>query len=162
MYNNGYLIHNNYGDIMNNKIVQEVIKENKPRISYFKRMMAAFLVGGSIGMIGEILFQLYFKTFDFDKETSLSLMSITLIVVASIMTGLGIYDKLGQIAGAGTILPITGFSNSMTSAALEYKSEGIIQGIFANMLKLAGTVIVSGSLAAFIVGLIAYLGELLW
>lgn len=162
MYNNGYLIHNNYGDIMNNKIVQEVIKENKPRISYFKRMMSAFLVGGSIGMIGEILFQLYFKTFDFDKETSLSLMSITLIVVASIMTGLGIYDKLGQIAGAGTILPITGFSNSMTSAALESKSEGIIQGIFANMLKLAGTVIVSGSLAAFIVGLIAYLGELLW
>lgn len=162
MYNNGYLIHNNYGDIMNNKIVQEVIKENKPRISYFKRMMSAFLVGGSIGMIGEILFQLYSKTFDFDKETSLSLMSITLIVVASIMTGLGIYDKLGQIAGAGTILPITGFSNSMTSAALESKSEGIIQGIFANMLKLAGTVIVSGSLAAFIVGLIAYLGELLW
>ena len=147
---------------MNNKIVQEVIKENKPRISYFKRMMSAFLVGGSIGMIGEILFQLYFKTFDFDKETSLSLMSITLIVVASIMTGLGIYDKLGQIAGAGTILPITGFSNSMTSAALESKSEGIIQGVFANMLKLAGTVIVSGSLSAFIVGLIAYLGELLW
>lgn len=147
---------------MNNQIVQQVIKECKPKISYFKRMLLAFLVGGSIGMIGEILFQLYFKVFNLDKETALSLMSITLIVVASIMTGLGIYDKLGQIAGAGTILPITGFSNSMTSAALESKSEGIIQGIFANMLKLAGTVIVSGSLAAFVVGLIAYVGELLW
>lgn len=157
-----YFIHNNDGDIMNNQIVQEVIKDNKPKIAYFKRMLYAFIVGGSIGLLGEIFFQLYFKIFSLDKETALSLMSISLIVIASILTGVGIYDKLGQFAGAGTILPITGFSNSMTSAALEAKSEGIIQGIFANMFKLAGTVIVSGSISAFIVGLISYLGDKIW
>ncbi len=155
-------IHNKYGDIMNNQTVLTVIKKNKPKIAYFKRMFYAFLFGGSIGFSGEVFFQIYLKVAGLDKETALSLMSITLIVIASLLTGFGVYDKIGQIAGAGTILPITGFSNSMTSAALESKSEGLVQGIFANMLKLAGTVIVSGSIAAFIVGLLAYIGDKLW
>lgn len=147
---------------MNKQIVQSVIKKNKPKISYLKRMLYAFLIGGLIGFSGEVFYQIYLKIFELEKESALSFMSITLIVIASILTGLGIYDKIGQIAGAGTILPITGFSNSMTSAAMESKSEGIVQGIFANMLKLAGTVIVSGSLIAFLVGLLIYIGEVLW
>ena len=147
---------------MNKQIVQSVIKKNKPKISYLKRMFYAFFIGGLIGFSGEVFYQIYLKIFELEKESAISFMSITLIVIASILTGLGIYDKIGQIAGAGTILPITGFSNSMTSAAMESKSEGIVQGIFANMLKLAGTVIVSGSLIAFWVGLLIYIGEVLW
>lgn len=147
---------------MNNQIVQKVIKKNKPKISYFKNMIWAFLIGGIIGLCGEIFFQIYYKFCNFSKENSLSLMSISLVIISSVLTGLGIYDKIGQIAGAGTILPITGFSNSMTSSALESKSEGLVQGIFANMLKLAGTVIISGTIMAFIVSLIIFLSDKLW
>ena len=84
-------------------------------------------------------------------------MSITIIVIASILTGLGIFDKIGQIAGAGTYLPITGFANSMTSSAIESRSEGLIFGILTNMLKLAGTVIVTGVISAFVVSTLLYL-----
>lgn len=144
---------------MNNQIVQKVINKNKPKINYFKNLLWAFLIGGLIGLSGEILFKIFHTTLKLSKENSLSLMSMSLIIISSILTGFGIYDKIGQVAGAGTILPITGFSNSMTSVALESKTEGLIQGIFANMLKLAGTVIISGSLVAFVVSFLIYLSE---
>lgn len=144
---------------MNNQIVQKVINKNKPKIYYFKNLLWAFLIGGLIGLSGEILFKIFHTILKLSKENSLSLMSMSLIIISSILTGFGIYDKIGQVAGAGTILPITGFSNSMTSAALESKTEGLIQGIFANMLKLAGTVIISGSLVAFVVSFLIYLSE---
>ena len=93
----------------------------------------------------------------FDQETSRILATLTMILLASILTAFGIYDKLGQIAGAGTIIPITGFANSVTSSAMEYKSEGIIVGIINNMLKLAGSIIVTGIICAFVFGSIYYL-----
>lgn len=147
---------------MNNQIVQKVLKKNKIKISYFKNILWAFLIGGGIGCCGEIFFQIYNNILKLSKESSLSLVSISLIIISSFLTGIGVYDKIGQVAGAGTILPITGFSNSMTSAALESKSEGIIQGIFANMLKLAGTIIISGIIFAFIVSFLIYISGLLW
>ena len=84
-------------------------------------------------------------------------MSITIVFITSILTGLGIFDKIGQFSGAGTIVPITGFANSMTSSAIESKSEGLIMGIMMNMFKLAGAVIVAGVCSAFISGLLIYI-----
>ena len=91
------------------------------------------------------------------KDQANSLMYIVVVGVTSILTGFGIFDKIGQFSGAGTLIPITGFSNSMTSAALESKSEGIVLGIMTNMFKLAGAVIAAGVVSAFISGLIIYL-----
>ena len=82
---------------------------------------------------------------------------IVMVFLGSLTTGLGLYDKLGQIAGCGTIIPITGFANSMTSSALESKSEGVILGIINNMFKLAGSVIVAGVVSGVVVGAIRYL-----
>ena len=85
------------------------------------------------------------------------MMYIMIIVITSFLTGFGLFDKIGQFSGAGTIVPITGFANSMTSSALESKSEGIILGILTNMFKLAGAVIVSGVVSAVFFGTIIYL-----
>ena len=80
-----------------------------------------------------------------------------MIFLSSFLTAFGVYDKIGQFAGAGTIIPITGFANSVTSSAMEYKSEGIVTGIINNMLKLAGSIIVTGIISAFIVSTILFL-----
>ena len=91
------------------------------------------------------------------KTEASTLMYIVVVGVTAIMTGLGIFDKIGQFSGAGTLIPITGFSNSMTSSALESKSEGIVLGIMTNMFKLAGAVIAAGVVSGFIFGLIIFL-----
>ena len=90
-------------------------------------------------------------------------MSLTIVGITSVLTAFGLFDKLGQIAGAGTYIPITGFANSMTSSAIEGKSEGLILGIMSNMFKLAGAVIVAGVVSAFISSsLIYFIRWLLW
>jgi stage V sporulation protein AC len=78
------------------------------------------------------------------------------VLLSAILTGLGVYDKIGQFAGAGSAVPVTGFANSLTSAALEHKSEGVVLGIATNMFKLAGNVIVFGVVAAYVVGIVRY------
>ncbi|MFP3393555.1 SpoVA/SpoVAEb family sporulation membrane protein, partial [Brevibacillus sp. SIMBA_076] len=83
----------------------------------------------------------------------------TLSLISSILTGIGIYDKIGQFAGAGSAVPVTGFANSMTSAALEHRSEGLVLGVATNMFKLAGNVIVFGVVSAYVVGIIRYILE---
>ena len=88
-------------------------------------------------------------------------MSITLVFIASLLTGIGVFDKIGQFAGAGTFIPITGFANSLTSSALESKSEGLVLGIMTNMFKLAGAIIVAGAVSAFLAGNIIYFVRLL-
>ncbi len=95
------------------------------------------------------------------QEEAMSPTLATLILLAALATGFGIYDKLGQFAGAGSLVPVTGFSNAMTSAALEHKSEGLVFGIGANMFKLTGAVIAFGVLSAYLVGLTRMLVEML-
>ena len=92
----------------------------------------------------------------FDENLSTTLSTLSMIMIASILTAFGVYDKIGQFAGAGTIIPITGFANSVTSSAMEYKSEGVVTGIINNMLKLAGSIIVTGAISAFVVATILY------
>ena len=140
----------------NKDIIKKVLKETKPRKKYIYNALMAFIFGGTISGIGQGLLWLYQNVFSFEANLAKSLMSITIIIIASILTGFGIFDKIGQVAGAGTYLPISGFANSMTSAAIESKSEGLIFGILSNMLKLAGTVIVAGVISAFIISTILY------
>lgn len=136
---------------------KQIIENKKIKRPILKNTLFSFLIGGLIGCIAEGLINLYVKVFKFENLTSNSLMSMTIVFITSILTGLGLFDKIGQIAGAGTFIPITGFANSMTSAALDGKSEGIILGIMSNMFKLAGTVIVAGVVSAFISSIVIYL-----
>ncbi|HEY8364293.1 MAG TPA: stage V sporulation protein AC [Haloplasmataceae bacterium] len=140
-----------------NKDYSKIIKKNALKPNYLRNSFVAFVVGGMIGVIGQGLSDFYIYVFKMTKDNANSLMIVTLILLSSLTTGLGIYDYFGQFSGAGAFVPITGFANSMTSAALEGKSEGITLGIAANMFKLAGSVIVFGVVAAYILGAIRYL-----
>ena len=146
---------------LNRKIVQEVLDTNKEKNRTIKNLIFAFLIGGLICLMGEVVYTLCLKVFKFSENTSKFIMYSDLILSASIITGFGYYDKIGKVAGAGTIVPITGFANSITSSAIEAKPEGIFCGIFMNIFKLAGSVIASGIVSGIIVGLIKYLVNLL-
>ena len=140
-----------------NKNVEKIIKRNAIKPNYFKNSLIAFICGGFIGVIGQALLELYTNVFNLSNDHASSLMIVTLILVTAILTGFGIYDIFGQFAGAGAFVPITGFANAMTSAALEGKSEGVTLGIGAGMFKLAGSVIALGVTAAYVVGVIRFI-----
>ena len=135
---------------------KELIKRTDPKIDYAGSFFRAFFVGGTICMVAQIILELL-KLSDLDKEIISSLTSISMIFIGSLLTTLGYYDKIGQFAGCGTIVPITGYANSMTSCAIEYKTEGLLTGTIANMFKLAGSVIVTAVLTGVIFGSIGYL-----
>ena len=137
-----------------NEIISNLINQTEPKRNILKNAFQAFIVGGMICLIAQILKTIFMNFFD--EQMSSTLATLSMIFIASVLTSFGIYDKIGQFAGAGTIIPITGFANSVTSSAIEYKSEGIITGIINNMLKLAGSVIVVGVISAFIFGSIYY------
>ena len=133
------------------------IKTYQPKPPYVLNTVKAFVVGGFICMFGQLVQNFYMTVFDFSKESAGNPTVATLILIAALLTAFGWYDKLGQFAGAGSAVPVTGFANSITSAALEHKSEGIVLGIATNMFKLAGSVIVFGVVAAYIVGMLRML-----
>jgi stage V sporulation protein AC len=139
------------------KYYLENIKLFQPKTTFFLNGLKAFVVGGIICTFGQGIQHFYITTFHFNEVNAANLTAATLILIASILTGLGVYDKIGQFAGAGSIVPITGFANSITSAALEHKSEGVVLGVSANLFKLAGSVVVFGVVASYIIGLIRLL-----
>jgi stage V sporulation protein AC len=136
------------------------IKPYQPKPPYLLNCMKAFIVGGLICACGQVIQNIYIHFFDFNKQTAGNPTIATLILISALLTGFGVYDKIGQFAGAGSAVPVTGFANSMASAALEHKSEGIVLGIATNMFKLAGNVIVFGVVAAYLVGIIRYIFQL--
>lgn len=141
---------------MNNDEYNKLADSLKPKISYWKNCFFAFLIGGTIGACSQGVFDIYENMFHLSQDSASALMSVTIVGIASLLTGLGIYDKIAKIAGAGTFIPITGFANSMTSSALEAKSEGWVLGIGTNMFKLGGTVLTFGIVSAFVLGVIRY------
>jgi len=132
---------------------QDLAKQNEPSRPLFRNCILAFLVGGFICDIGQVLMMMFEKWFGFTKETASNPTVATLVLVSVILTCLGVYDKIAQWAGAGTAVPVTGFANSMCSSALEHRSEGLVLGVGGNMFRLAGSVIVFGAVAAFFVGI---------
>ncbi|MCD7033296.1 stage V sporulation protein AC [Metabacillus sp. GX 13764] len=135
---------------------KEKVKEYQPKPNVFLNCLKAFIVGGLICTLGELIQLMYMTYFNFDEKSAGNPTVATLILISALLTGFGIYDKIGQFAGAGSAVPVTGFANSMTSAALEHRSEGIVLGVATNMFKLAGSVIVFGTVAAYIVGIIRF------
>ncbi|WP_418119606.1 stage V sporulation protein AC [Bacillus velezensis] len=138
------------------------VKDYQPKPPYVWNCVKAFLIGGLICLIGQALQDFYIHFFNFNEKTAGNPTSATLILISALLTGFGIYDRLGQFAGAGSAVPVTGFANSMTSAALEHRSEGLVLGVATNMFKLAGNVIVFGVVAYHIVGLIRFACEKLF
>jgi stage V sporulation protein AC len=138
------------------------IKSFQPKTPYISNSIKAFLVGGLICTVGQGIQNFFISVFNFTEETAGNPTIATLILISSLLTGLGIYDKIGQFGGAGSLVPVTGFANSLTSAALEHKSEGVVLGIATSMFKLAGSVIVFGVVAAYIVGVIRYVLKMIF
>lgn len=141
---------------MNGKSYTEYVENKAPKSSLFKDVIVAFVIGGIICMLGQAItdFSIYMGL---DKKTAGTVCSISLIFIGAFLTALKLYQPLGKFAGAGSIVPITGFSNSIVSPAIEYKSEGLVLGIGANMFKVAGPVLVYGIGSSVILGLIYYL-----
>ncbi|MDF2964028.1 MAG: stage sporulation protein [Paenibacillus sp.] len=133
---------------------QELAKSKEPSRPIAKNCFRAFLVGGFICIIGQALMEMFVNVFGYTRETAGNPTVAVLILLSVILTCFGVYDKIAQWAGAGSAVPVTGFANSMCSAALESKSEGLVLGVGANMFKLAGSVIVFGTVAAFFVGIV--------
>lgn len=133
---------------------QAFAKAREPKRPVLLNCIKAFFVGGSICLLGQFISEFYMRFFDFTERTAGNPTVATLIFLAVLLTGFGVYDHFGQWAGAGTAVPVTGFANSIASAAIEHRSEGYVLGVGGNMFKLAGSVIVFGVVAAFVVALL--------
>ncbi|GAB4072232.1 stage V sporulation protein AC [Barrientosiimonas marina] len=133
---------------------QAFAQEREVKSSLLKNCLKAFFVGGFICLIGQIISTMYVYFFDFTDLTASNPTVATLIFITMLLTGFGVYDRIGQFAGAGTTVPVTGFGNSVISAAIEHRSEGFILGVGGNIFKLAGPVIVYGVFSAFVIALI--------
>lgn len=133
----------------------EMVKSASPRSAVFTNSLKAFLVGGTICAIGQILYNAL-QTAGFSREDTGILVASILIVSSILLTALRIYDRIGKFAGAGTVVPITGFANAIAAPAIEHKKEGLILGIGAKMFIIAGPVLVYGTLTSVIIGLIYY------
>ena len=127
--------------------------EKMPKSSHWKNMFWAFLIGGTICVIGQAFIEMYSLWFN-DQDASV-LASGTLVLIAALLTGFGVYDNIGRFAGAGSTIPITGFSNAVVSPALEFRAEGYIYGVGAKMFLVAGPVIVNGVTISVIVALLS-------
>ena len=125
-----------------------------PPTKHFKNCFRAFIVGGLICCIGQFLRYFFEFAFSLSGDELAGTVSIVLIFLGTLLTGLGVYDRIGRNAGAGSIVPITGFANSVASPAMEFKTEGLVYGMAAKMFIVAGPIIVFGVLAGTLVGII--------
>ena len=138
------------------KDYQDYINKKTPNSPIFKNCFNAFWVGGLICVIGQII-NTFCKSKGFDTQISGTIVSIVLIGISAFLTGLNLFNKIGKFAGAGSLIPITGFANSIVSPAIEYKSEGYVMGVGGKMFTVAGPVLVFGISASVIIGIIATL-----
>ena len=143
---------------MNLKKYQEICKENTPKENKLKKTIISFIVGGLIGLIGQLLIKVYLSFNSFSYTDACNLMMITLIFFSCFFTALGFFDDLVTKCGAGLFLPITGFAHATVSSAMEYRKEGLVFGIGSNIFKMSGSVILYGVVSSYICALIKYLG----
>ncbi len=153
----------NVSDVLNEKdskvreeYYNQYVKDITPAFSVPKNCLKAFLIGGIICTIGQGFINLY-SYLGADEEMAKALNTVTLIFITVILTGLGLYQKLAKFAGAGTLVPITGFANSVAASAIEYKKEGQVFGIGSKIFVIAGPVILYGIFSSWVLGLIYYI-----
>ena len=133
---------------------KKIVDKHTPKVNHIKSMSLAFFVGGFIGMLGQLLIDLYSNVFNLTSKDSGTYMIVTLIFISSLLTSLGFFDKIIETVRCGIIIPISGFAHAMTSAAIEYKKDGFVLGLGSNIFKLTGSVILYGVVSAYIFGLI--------
>ena len=134
----------------------KLVKELNPSSPMGRDCLMAFVIGGLICTVGQIFLELYGKL-GLDKENAGTAASMTLVALSALLTGLSLYDNIAKYAGAGTLVPITGFANAITAPAVEFKTEGFILGIGAKMFTIAGPVIVYGVSASVVYGFIYWI-----
>lgn len=144
---------------ISNQEYGELAKRMSPPSAMYKTLPMAFVIGGGICVLGEALLNLY-GMLGLNKDDAGALTSMSLIFLSALLTGLKLYDRIAQHAGAGTLVPITGFANSVVSPALDFKSEGYVLGLGAKMFVIAGPVIVYGISASIVYGIIYYITTL--
>ena len=144
---------------MTQKQYAKLVKEISPRSHIGKDCLFAFVIGGLICLLGQCLMTLY-GTIGAGKQDAGTAASMTLVALSALLTGLSLYDDIAKIAGAGTLVPITGFANAIAAPAVEFKTEGFILGVGAKMFTIAGPVIVYGLSASVVYGLIYYFATL--
>lgn len=142
---------------MEEKKYKNLVSKHTPRENILSNALIAFLIGGLMGILGQALIDVYSYFFNISTSDAAMLMIVTLVFLGCLLTCLGFFDKMVHFARCGLIIPITGFAHAMMSAALEYRKEGFVTGIGANMFKLAGSVIIFGVVSAYIFGLIRLL-----
>ena len=140
---------------MTQKQYAKLVKQISPPSPVGKDCLLAFLVGGLICTLGQGLMELYASALD--KQSAATAASMTLVALSALLTGLSLYDDIAKAAGAGTLVPITGFANAISAPAVEFRTEGFILGVGARMFTIAGPVIVYGLSASVVYGIIYYL-----
>ncbi len=144
---------------MSKKEYSEYVKAHEPKSPHLKNFIKAYVIGGLICTLGQGFITLY-SFYGASKDDASTLASISLVFISALLTGLGLYDKIAKHAGAGTLVPITGFANSIVSESIEFKTEGYILGVGAKMFNLAGPVIVYGTAASVVYGIIYWITTL--
>ena len=145
---------------MDKKTYKKFADAHAPRSPMLKNCTFAFLIGGTVCTVGQLLRTLYMNVLMLSLDDASTLTSITLIFCAVVLTGLGIFDKIAKVAGAGTLVPITGFANSVVSPAIDSRAEGLILGVGAKIFTISGPVLLYGTLAGSIYGVLYYLSTL--
>lgn len=144
----------------NKQTYKKIVDEYTPKNKVFKNCIMAFIFGGMICTLGEFI-KSYYLTIDMSSKDAGTMSTVTLIALTAILTGFGVFDKIGKYAGAGTIVPITGFANSVVAPALEFKREGYVLGSAAKIFTIAGPVLLFGYSASMLVGFIEYIIKIL-
>ena len=142
------------------KTYKKYAQAHAPKSPVFKNSIKAFLFGGVICVIGQALLEIYGKILGLVKDDAAALTSVTLIFIAILLTALGVFDRIAKHAGAGTLVPITGFANAVASPAIDARSEGLILGVGAKIFTVAGPVILFGTASGVLYGIIYYLVSL--
>jgi stage V sporulation protein AC len=134
---------------------QELIKKHSPHTSVMKNLFFSFLFGAIICALGEVMYGIYFSLIG-EAEISNTLVTLTVILIAAVLTGLGLFDNIARIAGAGTLVPVTGFSNAVVSEAMDSRSEGYVLGVGSKIFTVAGPVILYGLCSGILYGVIIF------
>lgn len=141
--------------MISKKEYSTIVKNNSPKSKCFVNGTKAFFIGGFICLIGQVLMDCY-SMLDLSKDDAKTLTSVTLIFIGILLTAIGVYDKIAKHGGAGTLVPITGFANAVSSPAIEFKSEGYVAGLGAKLFIIAGPVIVYGVTASVVFGAVLW------
>lgn len=139
----------------------QLVERFAPRSEMGVGLFRAFWIGGTICAIGQVIMDLYTNWLQLGMQAASTATSITLVFLSALLTGIGVYDRIGKYAGAGSIVPITGFANSVVSPAMEFRREGLVMGVGAKLFTLAGPVLVYGISGSIIVGLIVFFLDML-